>query len=181
MNKCQTCEKETKNPKFCSRTCSAVASNKKSPKRKLEGVCSICDSPCNRRRKYCPACYERDIKNGFLGRNPEASIADMKRGGNANFQGLYPRIRELSRKKFLKSGFSMECAICGYSLHVDICHIKGINEHEETDMIKDVNHIDNLIPLCKNHHWELDNGHIEKAIVKAIVEDRKKKAVALSN
>lgn len=131
-------------------------------------------------RKYCPTCYERDIKNGFLGRNPEATIADMRKNGNANFHGLYPRIRGQSRTIYKKSGLPLECAICGYSLHVDVCHIKGINEHEDTALIKEVNDIDNLIALCKNHHWELDNGYIEKDVVKEIVKVRKK-AGALPN
>lgn len=42
MNKCKHCNIETKNPKFCSKSCSAKESNK-TPKRKLTRKCLDCD------------------------------------------------------------------------------------------------------------------------------------------
>lgn len=41
MNYCACCGKETNNPKYCSRSCSAKMSNK-IPKRKLSRVCTEC-------------------------------------------------------------------------------------------------------------------------------------------
>ena len=47
MNKCQYCDKETKNPKFCSLSCSAKHHNNtdnfwKNHQPKTYGVCKIC-------------------------------------------------------------------------------------------------------------------------------------------
>ena len=43
MRNCDNCGKETSNPRFCSKSCSAVKTNKESPKRKITRTCSKCD------------------------------------------------------------------------------------------------------------------------------------------
>ena len=43
MRKCITCQKETKNPKYCSLSCFISMSNKLSPRRKLTRKCSKCN------------------------------------------------------------------------------------------------------------------------------------------
>lgn len=56
------------------------------------------------------------------------------------------------------------CKLCGYSLHVELCHVKAIHRcFKETPhmLVKEVNSRANVIPLCRNCHWELDNGHIQ--------------------
>lgn len=55
-NQCLACGKETKNPKFCDRSCAAKYNNRTSPKRRPEGKCARCGAvnPCG--RKYCEAC-----------------------------------------------------------------------------------------------------------------------------
>lgn len=50
---CLNCQVATSNPKFCSNSCSASYNNKAKPKRKPEGKCVHCDSPCVTRSKYC--------------------------------------------------------------------------------------------------------------------------------
>ena len=42
MITCLSCGNETKNPKFCSKSCSASYNNKKFPKRKPEHKCIDC-------------------------------------------------------------------------------------------------------------------------------------------
>jgi predicted restriction endonuclease len=58
----------------------------------------------------------------------------------------------------MKAELSRKCAICGYDLHIDICHIKPIKDFPDDAYIADINNTTNLIALCKNHHWELDHG-----------------------
>lgn len=53
------------------------------------------------------------------------------------------------------------CFRCGYSKHVDLCHIKAVSEFNENTPIKQVNSLSNLIHLCKNCHWEYDNGLLD--------------------
>lgn len=44
--------------------------------------------------------------------------------------------------------------------HVECAHIKNISDFKLSDKLSDVNHIDNLIWLCPNHHWEFDFGEL---------------------
>jgi len=54
----------------------------------------------------------------------------------------------------------MACAVCGYDLHVEVCHIKDIKWYPDDTLVAVINHLDNLVALCKNHHWEFDSGHL---------------------
>lgn len=52
-----------------------------------------------------------------------------------------------------------QCYLCGYSKHVDRCHIipKSICKFvEQLQEYKGFGNA-NIIYLCKNHHWELDH------------------------
>lgn len=59
MNKCLNCQNDTKNPKFCCRSCSAKYCNSMYPKRKKQsskfyGSCQNCQNPIKRRSKtFC--------------------------------------------------------------------------------------------------------------------------------
>lgn len=85
----------------------------------------------------------------------------MRGMGNANAGGKYPYIRRLSRNKYLASDKPKCCVVCGYDTHFDVAHIKDIKSFSDDSLISDVNSIDNLIALCKNHHWEFDNGLLD--------------------
>lgn len=64
MNKCLTCNKSTKNPKFCSRNCAAITNNKLVPKRKPEGKCVVCNCVILKQNKYCGTCWKNRYKLG---------------------------------------------------------------------------------------------------------------------
>lgn len=55
MNFCLCCQKETSNPKFCSRSCSASFNNRGKRKHgKERGVCCVCSKPkSSSAQKYC--------------------------------------------------------------------------------------------------------------------------------
>jgi hypothetical protein len=48
------------------------------------------------------------------------------------------------------------CFVCGYKNHVQLCHIKPITTFPESAILGEVNHPSNIVPLCSNHHWELN-------------------------
>lgn len=52
------------------------------------------------------------------------------------------------------------CKECGYGLHVQVCHIKPIGDFTNKARISEINAEENLVYLCPNHHWELDNGYL---------------------
>ena len=79
--------------------------------------------------------------------------------------GVYYKFRAVVRKHahyvFNKHTTNKECLICGYSNHVEVCHIKSVSSFYEDGLMRDINSIDNLVGLCPNHHWEFDNGKID--------------------
>jgi predicted restriction endonuclease len=79
------------------------------------------------------------------------------------------RIRELARNIYRQSDKPKQCLICGYYLHYEVCHIKSISDFSPDTPISIVNDLSNLIALCPNHHWELDNGHLTLADLKELL------------
>lgn len=160
---CLNCKQETINPKFCCRSCAASYNNRAYPKRQqTEKFCKRCRlslgvfSSNLRERRICDNCRLRK-------QHPNANTqtkGELRGQGNANRGGRYPYIRILSRKAYKASGRPMVCFVCGYSLHVDICHIRDVKDYPDDALVADINALTNLIALCKNHHWEFDHGKL---------------------
>lgn len=68
------------------------------------------------------------------------------------------RVRQHARKNYFKSDSPNCCIVCGYSKHIDVCHVKDISSFPKDALIKEINDLNNLIGLCKNHHWEFDKN-----------------------
>lgn len=49
------------------------------------------------------------------------------------------------------------CQNCGYSKHVEVCHIKPVSKFPDTAKLDEVNNITNLLLLCPNCHYEFDH------------------------
>jgi predicted restriction endonuclease len=79
---------------------------------------------------------------------------------NRKDNNRYNQIRRISRKNYLQSDRPKCCEVCGYDKHIEICHIKDIASFSKTTLISEINDLSNLIALCRNHHWELDHGHL---------------------
>lgn len=182
---CQNCGKEfdkfpnqiKKHPiNYCSRSCAAIINNKRFPKRiknkppsgkiypKKEKVPKIrtrlcdkdtcaCGKAKEKRSKTCSTC----VTNKSLSRTKIDAIYSHQ----LNRASKYCRIREHARLIAKKNGLlNQPCAKCGYSKHVEICHVKSISEFSNDSTIGEINDISNLIQLCPNCHWEYDNALI---------------------
>ena len=75
-----------------------------------------------------------------------------------NWQSARTAIRKSAQKSFEDSGKPYKYAICGYTNHIEIAHIKAVSDFDDNILISEINNPDNLIGLCPNHHWEYDNG-----------------------
>jgi len=159
MKECLKCGTKTSNPKFCGRSCAASFNNTLKPKRQPESLCASCGMPNTKTRKYCKECFLRFMNERSTERWENCTLKEIKGKGSANAGGRYPYIRTLARKKYIESGKPMCCEECGYDKHVDIAHIKDIRHFDENTFVSEINDIDNLRALCKNHHWEFDNIH----------------------
>lgn len=157
--KCLYCKSETSNPKFCSKSCSAKYNNVTFPKRKIiSRKCKECGKPIPisrdkngkvKRKFLCDSCNPNIIDWNTITKK------EMKL--RRNYQA-YSAIRELARKIYRKSDKPKECIICGYSIYYEVCHKKAISSFSDETTISEINSLDNLIALCPNHHYELDNS-----------------------
>ena len=155
--KCLNCNIETLNNKFCSRSCAASYNNKISPKRKTKKTCVICGEPV-KSYKYnrCEIHWNEYKINKFKLKTIGEYRLKLK---NKHPSWIHSHIRQFARS-WLKHLTKLPCSICGYDKHVELCHIKPLSEFNDSDLLSLVNSEDNIIQLCRNCHWELDNGLI---------------------
>ena len=151
MTACFNCGEETKNPKFCSKSCSAKIANKIPKRKKKSNFCIICGIEIKTQRRYCDDHNPQKIDWA----NVTIQNILETRYGNSN---RYNRIREHSRLTYIKSDKPKYCINCGYTKHFAVCHIKPIKDFDKNTPISVVNSLDNLIALCPNCHWEFDKG-----------------------
>lgn len=100
--------------------------------------------------QLCRACYNKKrIKDG-LSKRIDSQISTASRHRNQN-------VRTHAKRVMSMSGISKSCSVCGYDKHVEVCHIKSISSFDSSTTLEVVNTLSNLMYLCPNHHWELDN------------------------
>lgn len=141
------------NNHFCSRSCAATYNNKNTIKKSLTKKCKNCKTLIYASNTYCPDCIKLGkhlTNNGFI---KDKCLADYQHRSDSN---RYRAIRDHARK--ITSTRKQRCRICNYSRHVETCHIKEINTFMSDAKIKEINDPSNLVLLCGNHHWELDNN-----------------------
>lgn len=160
--------------KFCNKSCSAKYNNKIYPKRKPDILnCIVCKSDFDRtvktKRTHCDICltnFKRNSARKIHGIfSPVKPLEERTKGElfdqRKNYQSARSTIRRHAAKVFSGSNSSSSCYICGYSIHVQVCHIKPVSSFKEESTLSEINDISNLIALCPNHHWEFDNGFLE--------------------
>ena len=77
-------------------------------------------------------------------------------------RNMYQRIRNHAHNCMIRMYKNeKKCAVCGYSIHVELCHKKPISEFKDKALLSEINAEENLVYLCRNHHWEFDNGYLK--------------------
>lgn len=160
--RCQHCQVKTDNPKFCSRSCATSYNNSIKPKRKRSGNlfynCSSCGKDIISKYQNCRECSKEENRESWLNKTLDEVYGPE---GNSRFSQV-GSVRILARKIYFKS-MPSGCRVCGYNLHVEVCHIIPISEFPRSATVAEVNDLSNLVGLCRNHHWELDNGFISES------------------
>lgn len=156
MNICLNCGKETSNPKFCNRSCAAKYNNVHHPKRKTKKKCTICGGPVkshrhNRCEKHWNEYKENKYQNKTIG-----EYRNMLSVKGKHPSWTHSHIRNFARS-WLKDLRGQPCKHCGYNKHVELAHIKEVSSFPDDALLSEVNSRDNVIPLCRNCHWEFDN------------------------
>ncbi len=131
--KCLRCNRDTKNKKFCSSSCSALHNN---PLRRRYKFCILCEGNLTGgQKKYC----SRDCQSHF---KYLAYIDEWKRGlrKGLNFNNtVNPPI-----KRFLREKYGNKCCLCGwgevnpYSGKVPVVadHIDGNSENNTEENLR---------------------------------------------
>jgi len=145
-NLCKNCSKiievvnnrkvsDIKRKKFCNQSCAAQFNNRKYKKRtKIDTL--------------------KEQKEYFINKyTKEQLFKECK-----TWQSARGIISKHARKVYKNSGKDNKCEVCGYDLHIDICHLKAVSDFDDNTPILEINNINNLKGLCKNHHLEYDNG-----------------------
>lgn len=156
--------------RFCNRSC-AVTFNNRGIRRHgspLKDKCPDCGRLKSRRSKMCQNCR---IENRLISKVHPDLVKPSTLMGNrtkfqlfqirVNWQSARSSIQRHARRVLNNSDKEKKCLECGYDKHVDCCHIKPVSDFGDDVLIKEINHIDNLMWLCPNHHWEFDNKIIK--------------------
>jgi len=98
-----------------------------------------------------------DFSKELIKDNNKGKIFELSK----NWQVARTAIRKNACKVFENSNKEYKCVICGYTKHVEIAHIKAVSEFGDDATLEEINHINNLVGLCPNHHWEYDAGLID--------------------
>lgn len=157
---CLECNKPTKNPKFCCRSC-AVTHNGKIENGRLVGrksidnKCYICQKWIHAGVKKCKECQTLIKTNS--GKFVKAETVTKEELLTKDTQ-KYRRIRSHARVIALQNKLLKKCLVCDYYIHVDCAHIKAIKDFDNSCLISEINKPENLMGLCRNHHWEYDHG-----------------------
>lgn len=141
---CANCNKPTDNPRFCSRSCAAQVTNRESVRRKKKDWnCERCGDACAARNKYCDDCRFPDYTKA------EATYEAVP---TATRFALIRRRAQVVVKDRPKV-----CVECGYSKHVEVCHVRAVKDFPPDARLSEINASSNLVLLCPNCHWEHDN------------------------
>ena len=157
---CIGCNKELigrNQKKYCSRSCSAKVNNRVMPKRKINyenwNTCRECGKLTKvRQGAHCVKCIVDGKHKGtpVVNQTIEQTI---KRGGS----NRYDIIRDNARRAYREQLQHGCCDVCGYSKHVELCHIKSISSFPKDTLVSVVNDKSNIRILGPNCHWEFDH------------------------
>ncbi len=143
---------------FCSKSCAATYNNKITPKRKKKVRCCSHKDCSNLVWKDRSTLCEEHHKGiyGWHDKSLKAyRAAKAAKGQHPSWFNSQIRAFARSHNKDL---ILLPCANCGYGKHVELCHRIAITAFPEETPLKQVNARSNLIQLCRNCHWEFDNG-----------------------
>ena len=159
---------DVKRKKFCSHSCAASFNNKGRIKHTDDKICPKCGGPKHKDSKICKVCRKKlsGIENKTLGHFIR---------GHKYLSSKCQEIRAHARKVLENSSREKVCQYCHnheFDEILEVHHLKSILDFEESTLIGEINHEDNLVWLCPNHHAMLEKDLIDLDIprVSSVVE-----------
>jgi hypothetical protein len=116
-------------------------------------------------KKYCDICRKAVMRENASKRNHSKATVHLRTKSEMfqkckNWQSSRTVIRRHACAVYANSGKPIACHECGYSKHVEICHITAVSKFPGSSLIGEINAPNNLVALCPNHHWEFDHGQL---------------------
>lgn len=155
--------KRTKN-NFCTKSCAAQFNNlgkqKNPPRIRICKNCGNNFTNIGKRRGtiLCKECAERhNTKINYYKSCTILQYHSLPSVKNKHPSWLNAHVRNFARS-WNKHLTKLPCQKCGYTFHVELCHIKAIKSFGPEDILGVINSPENLLVLCRNHHWEFDNS-----------------------
>lgn len=114
-------------------------------RKRIMYLCTNCNNLVHKKGRKCQPCYFDSIRSD---------------GSNLKKGDMYRTSIGSHSRNVMKDKLD-KCYICGYDVHVQVCHIKPVSEFSDDTTLDIINAPSNLIVLCPNHHWELDHGYLK--------------------
>jgi 5-methylcytosine-specific restriction endonuclease McrA len=138
MNTCEYCSKEI--------------TRKRSGSKDQLRFCNVACANSGRVRKKKPKPV-RELKTRlYVWEN--VTLAELRKE-IPDAKRYHAKLRGYSRRAYKGPDI---CAVCSYSRHVEIAHIIAAKSFDPNTKLSVVNAETNLAALCRNCHWEFDNG-----------------------
>lgn len=156
--------KDVRKKRFCNTSCATSYNNEKrlaagwvSPNRNPKNYCLVCGiSIKNSKSNLCQK---------HRGEKAVIMRGELTKGELTNYNysssNKYELIRQNAKDMMDLRNVERKCSACGYDKHVEVCHVKPIADFPDTAFVKEINSPENIVYLCPNHHWELDNSLLE--------------------
>ena len=139
----------TKKKVFCSKSCSVIFYNKQKEFKKEE----------NKKLSEHKKKNKISIQFNFLSNMTKKDLFIKYK----NYQSARSKIQKHARYVFEKSDKKKCCLECGYDKHYEVCHVQPVSSFKDDEsIVNDINNINNLLAYCPTHHWEFDNGFLNK-------------------
>lgn len=116
----------------------------------------FCSVKCYNEQKNLRYGKKKKLTTSEIGLLTKGSLKDSAK----NWQHWRTVVTAHAQKRIKESGRLYVCAVCGYELHNEVCHIKAVSEFSDETILDVINDPNNLVYMCPTHHWEFDNGHI---------------------
>lgn len=128
----------------------------------IPNLCLYCNKPIlpqpyielsrTRKKKFCSVSCSAKSRAPENTKNLPVGDADSKPRSEMDRVSIRGHSRRQVRHR------PKVCQNCGYDKYIEICHIKAIKDFAPDELVSVVNHIDNLLSLCRNCHHEFDHG-----------------------
>lgn len=158
---------DVRRKQFCSHSCAASFNNSKRVKHVEDKVCPRCGKPKHQDSEMCRSCWEE--LNGVGNKTLGYYIT-----GHKYLSSKCQEIRTHARKVLENSNREKVCQYCHnheFDEILEVHHLKSILDFDESTLVKEINHEDNLVWLCPNHHVMLERDLISLDINPVCTEE----------